>query len=697
MKTLHLGIIVGIVIIGSGTDTSFGQYPEYMPHAMISLYTDKQNYGYSDTVIISGDIDKNDFKSLSWLDIEIRDPNGVVYKNDVIPVNSTGHYTYKLKILQNFTSGQYLIRVSNPSYHEVDLGNSFYVNLENQVMAKNDLGDGNIFNIQASDFGLPGDTIEINGNLVTKDSIKIMLHDPDGITRYSTTTFADRNGEFTSQLKVPNDAVSGLWKIVGNSGIYHRELNFTVSGYSSLQTCYGFHCTQSNSTGITTTWPNMHGNNSGTLQSPLKQFKSGIKAEDVKCGSNLHLIIKAEDNSPACVKPQTAQKLVERGWGWAMQTMDSLKPLLPNRIMGLENDTGIVTLRNQTYYFETPRYTDAAFIIPVQISFHDVVFTLFPSGFKGGLPTDFGGVATNGCDGSYFWTDAKFPDGIHELLHLFAITTMSQHCQVLPAPTDFSTHANPQAGLTWYNGKMKLLVSTNNPKLTHMNIKVFSSYTPSSLADHFLVGNLYSTTEPIQNGNITITVNGSVMGTTLTYPNGCFQFNNWNDSKLADQINKSKSLGMSSMELNFQTQYLGDSDHNPANASAISYLNFYAVPLAPAQYDTEVYPSNQINVTQGDSAQFHITVKPFSKYWEVGHMKLNLQRMPCGLSYHISPVDKNDSVLVNNTASFDVVMNSTSYTPSGKYWISIDQDLSGINEPNIDSNVGAFFLNVLKK
>ena len=228
-------------------------------------------------------------------------------------------------------------------------------------------------------------------------------------------------------------------------------------------------------------------------------------------------------------------------------------------------------------------------------------------------------------------------------------------------------------------------------------IKVLRSYTPSSLADHFLTGSLYSSAEPIQNGNITIIVNGIVMGTTQTYPNGCFQFNNWNDSKLRDQINKSKSLGISSMELNFQTQYFGDSNHNPANASAVSYLGFYAVPLAPAQYDTEVYPSNQINVTQGDSAQFHITVKPFSKYWKVGHMKLNLQRMPCGLSYDISPIDNNDSVLVNNTASFDVVLNSTSYTPSEKYWISIDQDLSGINKPNIGSNIGAFFLNVLKK
>jgi hypothetical protein len=438
---------------------------------------------------------------------------------------------------------------------------------------------------------------------------------------------------------------------------------------------------------------------SNFVVAPLKQFKSGIISHDVTCKEGFMLITKASDGSPACVKPETAQKLVEHGWGWAMQTIDSLKPLLPNRIIDLENDTGVVTFGNQTYYFETPHYTQDAYVNPMQISFHDVVFTLFPSGFKGGLPTSGGcGSGTVGeivvGSGSYYWTDAKFSDGTHELLHIFAD---SKPCSVHSIPTYFSTHANPQAGLTFYDGKMKLLVSTNNPKLTYMNIKVYNSYTPFSLVDHFLAGSLYSTAGPIQNGNITIAVNGLVMGTTETYPSGCFQFNNWNDSKLADQINKSRSLGNTSTELNFQTQYFGDSNHNPTNASASSYLYLYAVPVAPMQYDTMLYPSDQINVTQGNSTQFHLTVKPFSKYWEVEHMKLNLQGTPCGFSYHISPVDNNNSVLVNNTASFDVVLNTTSYTPSGKYWIAIDQNMSGINEPNIGAEVGAFDLNVLKK
>ncbi|MGI0027209.1 MAG: Hint domain-containing protein [Nitrosopumilaceae archaeon] len=48
---------------------------------------------------------------------------------------------------------------------------------------------------------------------------------------------------------------------------------------------------------------------------PLKQFKSGISAKDIQCKEGLVLITKTSDNFPACVKTQTAQKLVEREWG----------------------------------------------------------------------------------------------------------------------------------------------------------------------------------------------------------------------------------------------------------------------------------------------------------------------------------------------------------------------------------------------
>lgn len=52
--------------------------------------------------------------------------------------------------------------------------------------------------------------------------------------------------------------------------------------------------------------------------SPLQQIKAGVSAQNVKCGVNFSLVIKSEDGSPACVKPDTAQILVERGWGTRM-------------------------------------------------------------------------------------------------------------------------------------------------------------------------------------------------------------------------------------------------------------------------------------------------------------------------------------------------------------------------------------------
>lgn len=47
--------------------------------------------------------------------------------------------------------------------------------------------------------------------------------------------------------------------------------------------------------------------------SPKQQLKQGISPEEIICKEGLELIYKP-NNSPACVKPSTAEKLVNRGW-----------------------------------------------------------------------------------------------------------------------------------------------------------------------------------------------------------------------------------------------------------------------------------------------------------------------------------------------------------------------------------------------
>jgi len=58
-----------------------------------------------------------------------------------------------------------------------------------------------------------------------------------------------------------------------------------------------------------------------TYLSPKKQVAYGVSPANVVCLDGLVLMKKLSDNSPACVKPDTAQKLVERGWGsWMVST-----------------------------------------------------------------------------------------------------------------------------------------------------------------------------------------------------------------------------------------------------------------------------------------------------------------------------------------------------------------------------------------
>ena len=47
---------------------------------------------------------------------------------------------------------------------------------------------------------------------------------------------------------------------------------------------------------------------------PLKQMKNGVSPNDIICNSNLQLMFKITNDSPACVKPSTVEKLIERGW-----------------------------------------------------------------------------------------------------------------------------------------------------------------------------------------------------------------------------------------------------------------------------------------------------------------------------------------------------------------------------------------------
>ncbi|MGH2613482.1 MAG: hypothetical protein ACRDFB_10610 [Rhabdochlamydiaceae bacterium] len=83
-----------------------------------------------------------------------------------------------------------------------------------------------------------------------------------------------------------------------------------------------------------------HLDNSTTL-SPLKQFKSGILASGVHCGQGLELVLKVEDGSPACIKPDSAYILIYRGWAKEIVPSIPITKVSPtkNQVISIGNDT----------------------------------------------------------------------------------------------------------------------------------------------------------------------------------------------------------------------------------------------------------------------------------------------------------------------------------------------------------------------
>lgn len=69
------------------------------------------------------------------------------------------------------------------------------------------------------------------------------------------------------------------------------------------------------------------------VSTPKKQMNFGIKKADVFCKANLFKVIKKSNGNPACVTPETAKKLVAKGWAQTVdtKTIDDFAKVLQGR------------------------------------------------------------------------------------------------------------------------------------------------------------------------------------------------------------------------------------------------------------------------------------------------------------------------------------------------------------------------------
>ncbi len=100
---------------------------------------------------------------------------------------------------------------------------------------------------------------------------------------------------------------------------------------------------------------------------PLQQIKTGISPNEVTCKQGFDLIIKKNYNSPACVRPSTAEKLILRGWGIPTDTA-SMVEIEPSNIVDSTNRFARdfysqVTKDNEENVFFSPLSISNAFAI----------------------------------------------------------------------------------------------------------------------------------------------------------------------------------------------------------------------------------------------------------------------------------------------------------------------------------------------
>lgn len=204
---------------------------------------------------------------------------------------------------------------------------------------------------------------------------------------------------------------------------------------------------------------------SSYVNSPLGQFKSGIPISNIQCAQNLSLVIKAEDKTPACINQDNISKLILRGWLSTTSSFGQNNTIFGDFYPGIENDSGIVSIKNQIYYMMTASNTTYPIAHGMTVTFHQVTFS-FPYGSQatpGGVIIPFDMTFSDGTTEAY-GNVTKNPDGSGSMSGISLGPGPSSNRTV----TVQSDHMHPQAGLTLTEDQIKLLVSTDgNSTIVH--------------------------------------------------------------------------------------------------------------------------------------------------------------------------------------------------------------------------------------
>lgn len=349
MKTLHLSIIAvaGIVSIVTNSinlvSADVVPPPGPPPPVPVTIVADKQVYLAGDTITVSGRVDRTLLQTYAPLFIQFFNSGGIqVHGPDRIYENKDGSYTYHLKLEKTFgDTDRYNILITHDS-NTYDAGTVFmFIAGPYNLVASGKtypiyytITSGKLYKISV-DVNLKSMIVTIV-NAPSSFSVELPRDLIDSKSGTSDTNFTVLIGEHNQPQKFMSKAKFD--EIRNDSKTRTLLINFPYD--------------ETNPTG---TWDVViAGNqmvNESQIISPLKQFKAGISPNDIQCKTDFTLIFKAEDGTPACVKPETATKLVERGWAETKTGVSTLE----NPPVGLYN----ITTSTQPIVLGMPFYLNA--------------------------------------------------------------------------------------------------------------------------------------------------------------------------------------------------------------------------------------------------------------------------------------------------------------------------------------------------
>jgi hypothetical protein len=322
MKTLYLSIVVIISVIALGASTVPSSYTTEFNATM-----DKMYYNGTDTahVIISGP--PSTHVNLAVIDSSYQQKLATVVHLDP---NGTGKFSFNVT---SFNDGIYYAMIGQ-GYDSIKIGFGVGLMPSGPIIAVNVMKDTYV----------PGDSITIHGAEGPNGIIQLSLIDPNGNVVKSVQTNSDDAGLFSSyDLKIPTNAISGIWKIMATHGITHSSIDIKVNSMSN-----GAGKNNTNATnGVGGSIVTIH------IDSPLKQIDNGTPTENIICSNYLELIYKASNKYPVCVQHPTAEKLIQRGWGIWQPVNYFVKTdgfLIPYDLIG-GNMLGVKSVQNQSMIF----------------------------------------------------------------------------------------------------------------------------------------------------------------------------------------------------------------------------------------------------------------------------------------------------------------------------------------------------------